>query len=71
LLECLLYKEIINVLENIDNRKELIKVYVKLSILYLEYDDIVNCGHYLKKIESIMNNEILYYLKHLIKFLKS
>lgn len=57
MLKCLLYKEIINVLENIDNKKELIKVYVKLSILYLEYDDIANCGYYLKKIESIMNNE--------------
>ncbi|ABY94080.1 MULTISPECIES: tetratricopeptide repeat protein [Thermoanaerobacter] len=49
-----IYKKMIDVLQGTSNKKEVLKVYIELSLLYIEDNDITNSSYYLQKAREII-----------------
>ncbi|HHY80241.1 MAG TPA: helix-turn-helix transcriptional regulator [Thermoanaerobacter sp.] len=48
------YKRMVDVLQNTINKKEILKVYIELSLLYIEDNDTINSRYYLQRAKEII-----------------
>ncbi|MDP9751808.1 tetratricopeptide repeat protein [Thermoanaerobacter pentosaceus] len=47
------YKKLANILQNMGNRKEALKVYIELALLYIEDNDVSNAKYFLEKAREV------------------
>ncbi|AAM24043.1 tetratricopeptide (TPR) repeat protein [Caldanaerobacter subterraneus subsp. tengcongensis MB4] len=48
------YKKLANILQNMGNKKEALKVYIELTLLYIENNDMINAEYCLEKARAIV-----------------
>ncbi|ADD02208.1 transcriptional regulator, XRE family [Thermoanaerobacter italicus Ab9] len=49
-----IYKRLANILQNMGNKKEALKVYIELTLLYIENNDMINARYCLEKAKLIV-----------------